>query len=62
MWLYPEIRTLGDFPDFYARHDPVRPALKTEARTVSFAEFDTRANQSAHFLLAQGAVEDRLIG
>jgi acyl-CoA synthetase (AMP-forming)/AMP-acid ligase II len=62
MWVYPEIRTLGDFPDYYARHDPGRPALKTADRTISFAEFDTRANQSAHFLLSHGAEADRLIG
>jgi acyl-CoA synthetase (AMP-forming)/AMP-acid ligase II len=62
MWAYPEIRTLGDYPDYYARHDPARVALKTADRTVSFAEFDQRANQSAHFLLGQGAEADQLIG
>jgi acyl-CoA synthetase (AMP-forming)/AMP-acid ligase II len=62
MWVYPEIRTLGDFPDYYARHDHKRPALKTADRSVSFGEFDTRANQSAHFLLSHGAEADRLIG
>jgi acyl-CoA synthetase (AMP-forming)/AMP-acid ligase II len=62
MWAYPEIRTLGDYPDYYARHDPARVALKTADRTVSFAEFDQRANQSAHFLLEQGAEADQLIG
>jgi non-ribosomal peptide synthetase component E (peptide arylation enzyme) len=49
MWAYPEIRTLGDYPDYYARRDPDRAALKTANRTVDFAEFDQRANQSAHF-------------
>lgn len=62
MWAYPEIRTLGDFPDYWARHDPPRAALKTADRGVSFAEFDERANQSAHFLLGHGAEVDRLIG
>jgi acyl-CoA synthetase (AMP-forming)/AMP-acid ligase II len=62
MWVYPEIRTLGDFPDYYARHDPGRAALKTVDRTVSFVEFDKRANQSANFLLGHGAEADRLIG
>ncbi len=62
MWAYPEIRTLGDYPDYYARHDPARVALKTADRTVSFDEFDQRANQSAHFLLGQGAEADQLIG
>jgi acyl-CoA synthetase (AMP-forming)/AMP-acid ligase II len=62
MWAYPEIRTLGDYPDYYARRDPDRAALKTANRTVDFAEFDQRANQSAHFLLGQGAEADQLIG
>jgi acyl-CoA synthetase (AMP-forming)/AMP-acid ligase II len=62
MWAYPEIRTLGDYPAYWARHDAARPALKTATRTVSFAEFDARANQSAHFLRARGAEADRLIG
>jgi acyl-CoA synthetase (AMP-forming)/AMP-acid ligase II len=62
MWLYPEIRTLGDFPDYYARHDPKRVALKTTDRAVSFAEFDLIANQSAQFLLTKGAAAGELIG
>jgi acyl-CoA synthetase (AMP-forming)/AMP-acid ligase II len=62
MWAYPEIRTLGDFPDYYSRRDPQRTALKTADRSVSFAAFDARANQSAHYLLAHGAQPDRLIG
>ncbi len=62
MWVYPEIRTLGDYPDYWARHDAGRAALKTADRTVSFAEFDTRANQSAHYLLGHGAEAERLIG
>lgn len=62
MWAYPEIRTLGDYPSYWARHDPSRTALRTLDRTVSFAEFDQLANRAAHFLLAQGAAPDRLIG
>jgi acyl-CoA synthetase (AMP-forming)/AMP-acid ligase II len=62
MWAYPEIRTLGDYPDYYARRDPERVALKTADRAVNFAEFDERANQSAHFLLRQGAEAEQLIG
>jgi acyl-CoA synthetase (AMP-forming)/AMP-acid ligase II len=62
MWVYPEIRTLGDYPSYWARHDANRVALKTATRTVNFAEFDARANQSAHFLLAHGAKADQLIG
>jgi acyl-CoA synthetase (AMP-forming)/AMP-acid ligase II len=62
MWVYPEIRTLGDYPEYWARHDPSRAALKSATRTIDFAEFDARANQSAHFLLGEGAEADQLIG
>jgi acyl-CoA synthetase (AMP-forming)/AMP-acid ligase II len=62
MWVYPEIRTLGEYPTYWARHDAARPALKTADRVVSFAEFDARANQSANFLLGHGAEADKLIG
>ncbi len=62
MWVYPEIHTLGDYPDYWARHDPARAALKTSDRTVDFAELDGSANRSAHFLLGKGAEPGRLIG
>ena len=62
MWAYPEIRTLGDYPSYWARHDASRAALKTLDRTINFAEFDALANRAAHFLLGQGACADQLIG
>ncbi len=62
MWVYPEIRTLGDYPEYWARHDPARAALKSAKRTIDFAEFDARASQSGHFLLSEGAAADQLIG
>jgi acyl-CoA synthetase (AMP-forming)/AMP-acid ligase II len=62
MWAYPEIRTLGDYPDYWARHDPARIMFKMDGRNVSFAQFDKLANQSAHYLLGQGAKSDELIG
>lgn len=62
MWPYPEIRTLGDYPDYWARHDPERTAFKMTGRTVSFAEFDRLANRSAHFLLGEGAQAEKLVG
>ncbi len=62
MWVYPEIRTLGDYPSYWARHDADRTAFKTLDRTVSFAQFDGLANRAAHFLLGQGAQSDPLIG
>lgn len=62
MWVYPEIRTLGDYPDYWARHDPNRAALKVPGRTVTFAEFDEMANRSANFLLSKGAEAGKLVG
>ena len=62
MWAYPEIRTLGQYPEYWARHDPDRPALRTLERTVSFAEFDRKANQVANYLLDEIAVPGTLIG
>lgn len=62
MWVYPEIRTLGDYPDYWARHDPSRAAIKVLGRTVTFAEFDKQANRSANFLLDKGAAAGELIG
>ncbi len=61
MWLYPEIRLLGQYPEYWARHDPERPALRTAKRRVTFAEFDRAAAQVAsHF--AQFAQPGALIG
>jgi acyl-CoA synthetase (AMP-forming)/AMP-acid ligase II len=62
MWKYPEIRTLGDFPSYYARHHPHRAALKTADREVSFSELERVANRIGHFLLSEGAVENELVG
>lgn len=50
MWLYPEIRLMGQYPEYWARHDPVRPALRTATRLVTFSQFDRAAAQVAsHF-------------
>lgn len=62
MWVYPEIRTLGDYPAYWARHDPDRPALRTLTRTVSFAEFDRLANRVANHLLGGTAEPEALVG
>ncbi|OAO00759.1 hypothetical protein A8B75_17805 [Sphingomonadales bacterium EhC05] len=61
MWVYPEIRTLGEYPGYWSRSDPDRIMFKLQDRNVSFAEFDQLANQAAHFLLNQGAQPDQLI-
>lgn len=62
MWVFPEIRTLGQYPEYWARHDPDRPALRTLTRTVSFAEFDRKANQVGNYLLDGIAEPGALIG
>jgi len=62
MWLYPEVRTLGAYPAYWARHDGGRPALKTASRTVSFAAFDAVANQVAHFIVGQQLGADQRVG
>ena len=62
MWLYPEVRTLGDCVSYWARRSPARPMLKTAERTISFGEMDGIANRAAHWLVAHGAQADRLTG
>lgn len=62
MWVYPEVRTLGDFVDYWARHDPRRTMLKTPDRIVSFGEADAVINRVANYLQPRGAEDGRLIG
>jgi long-chain acyl-CoA synthetase len=62
MWAYPEIRTLGDVPAYYARTDPQRIALKCGARAVSFADFERSCRQFAHFLVARQTAPANLVG
>ena len=54
MWVYPEIRLLGDTIGFHARHAPTRPALISESTPVSFGELDGLTNKIAHALHGQG--------
>lgn len=61
MWVYPEVRTLGEYTEYYHRHQPSKPALIEGDRTYTFAEFDVAANQVAHALLKRGVgAEDRV--
>src|SRR3546814_9376923 len=62
MWLYPEVRALGQYPEYWARHDPARPALRTAERTVDFAEFDRTAARVANFLVDAIALPGSLVG
>ena len=62
MWAYPEIRTLGQYPEYWARHYPDRAALRTLGRTVSFGEFDRTANRVGNYLSARVKQLRTLIG
>jgi acyl-CoA synthetase (AMP-forming)/AMP-acid ligase II len=54
MWLYPEVRTLGEFIEYHARTAPRRRALVHGERTIAFAEYDVVANRMANGLLGRG--------
>lgn len=62
MWHYPEVRTLGQFIEFHARHTPARRALVYGDRTISFAEYDAVSNRIANGLLVQGIAPGERIG
>ena len=62
MWLYPEVRTLGEFIEYHARHTPDRRALVWRDRTISFAEYDAVANRIANGLLARGVEAGERVG
>ncbi len=54
MWVYKEIRTLGDYVSYYARCAGERPALVYGAHVTTYAELDTQSSRLAHGLLAVG--------
>ena len=54
MWLYSEIRTLGDIPRHFARTAPLSTALRNSAGSMTFAELDARSNRVANGLRALG--------
>ncbi len=60
MWHYPEVRTLGEFIGFHARHTPDRRALVSGQRTITFAEYDRVANRIANAIAAQTRPGDRV--
>jgi acyl-CoA synthetase (AMP-forming)/AMP-acid ligase II len=62
MWLFPEIRSLGQYPEYWARHDPSRAALRTSARTIDFAEFDRACARVANYLSDGIARPGELVG
>jgi len=62
MWHYPEVRTLGQYPEYWARHEPARPALRSEDRVVDFAEFDAACARVANYLSDGIARTGELVG
>ncbi len=62
MWLYPEVRTLGEFIEYHARSTPDRRALVWRDRNVSFAEYDAVANRIANGLLERGVEAGDRVG
>jgi long-chain acyl-CoA synthetase len=54
MWVYPEIRTLGDLPAYHARHAPGALALSFEGQKCNWLQLDEVANQFANFLITAG--------
>ena len=63
MWAYPEIRPLGQYPEYWARHDPERVALRSVGRSVSFAELHQTAARVANYFRDRGAAESgELVG
>jgi acyl-CoA synthetase (AMP-forming)/AMP-acid ligase II len=54
MWLYAEIKTLGDIPRHYARTTPDAMALSDSTGSTTFAELDARSNRIANVFLGLG--------
>ena len=54
MWLYSEIKSLGDIPRHYARTLPDKPALIDATGATSFAALDAASNRVANALVTLG--------
>lgn len=54
MWLFSEIRTIGDIPKHYARVTPDKAALIDASGTMSFAQLHANSNKVAHALTGLG--------
>ncbi|MCM2392793.1 condensation domain-containing protein, partial [Streptomyces albipurpureus] len=53
--------TLPDAFEAQAEHSPKRQAVIGEQETLTYAEFNRRANQLAHWLVEQGAGPERIV-
>jgi len=54
MWLFSEIKTLGDIPRYYGRKTPDAAALIDNVGTITFGQLDERSNRLANALLGMG--------
>ncbi len=54
MWVYQEIRTLGDYASYYARHAPSRTALVYAGNETTYGTLEEEANRVARGILATG--------
>ena len=62
MWVYKEIRTLGDYVSYYARTAGDHPALDYAGHVTSYRELDAQSARLANGLLAAGITAgDRVV-
>ncbi len=62
MWIYKEIRTLGDYARYHARHRATTPALIYGEHVTGYADFDHQAACVASGLVEHGVeVGDRVV-
>ncbi|HEX5804889.1 MAG TPA: long-chain-fatty-acid--CoA ligase [Macromonas sp.] len=54
MWLYTDIKSLGDIPRYHAKTQPDHTALIGAGRRVSYQALNDTASQIAHLLQQQG--------
>ena len=62
MWLYADIKTLGDIPRLYAKTQPAKTALVDGTGSLSFAALDARSNRVAHLIARLGIAPRSNIG
>lgn len=62
MWVFPEIRTLGDIPRYHARQRPEASAISSDGAVTSFAELDRESNRMANALIAAGLPPSARVG
>ncbi|AMM21845.1 hypothetical protein AX769_18935 [Frondihabitans sp. PAMC 28766] len=62
MWLYSEIKTIGDIPRHFGRTTPHAPALIDANGPISFAELDRRSNAVANLIRGLGLSSQARVG